>query len=196
MSEGWGEDAEGWDSDPDVVAYSEKAFDSLAGVIDISNLSVLDFGCGTGLLTEKLSPYAKEVVALDTSEKMISVLNDKSLTNVTVISEELSEALVIGNRLFEEKFDLIVASSVCGFISEFEEILTVIKSLLKPTGTFIQWDWLSTSEDRDFGFSQEAVEKAYINVGFESWILDVPFSMSSSRGDMPVLMGVAKNAWR
>jgi len=193
MSEGWDDYAEGWDSNPDVVAYSEKAFDSLSDVIDLNDLRVLDFGCGTGLLTEKISTYAKQVVALDTSEKMITILNDKSLSNVSAISEELSENLVVGNKLFKEKFDLIIASSVCGFIPEHEKILTVIKSLLKPTGTFIQWDWLSTRKDGDFGLNKDAVEKAYINVGLELSNIDVPFSMSSSEGDMPVLMGVAKN---
>lgn len=191
MSEDWNEYAEGWDSNSDVITYSNKAFKSLSQVVDFHNLRVLDFGCGTGLLSEKISPLVKEVVALDTSKKMISVLNAKNLSNVTTICEELSQNLVKENNLFVEKFDLVLASSVCGFLPDFEKTLELIHSLLKPNGIFIQWDWLSTNEDDNFGFTKESIKSAYSKAGLVPMHINTPFSMANPEGELQVLMGVA-----
>ena len=192
MSDEWDEYADGWDNNEDVISYSEKAFNSLLEAIDIQGLRVLDFGCGTGLLSEKLSPYAREIVALDTSEKMISILAKKCLPNVYTISGELTAGLISEQKIFSEKFDLIIASSVCSFLPDFESTLTLLKSLLEPGGIFIQWDWLATGNDRDFGLSEEEILSTYNNVGFKLLSLDKAFSLESSEGEMSVIMGMAK----
>lgn len=44
----------------------------------MENLTVLDFGCGTELLTDYLSKEASQIVAVDSGEKMIAVLNGKN----------------------------------------------------------------------------------------------------------------------
>lgn len=191
MSKGWDEYADGWDHNEDVIAYSEKAFRSLLDAVDLAGLKVLDFGCGTGLLTEKIAPLVKEVLALDTSEKMVSVLTDKKLHNVTTVSEELSESLIKKNRLFSKKFDLIVASSVCSFLPDYEKTLALLKSLLAPGGIFVQWDWLAIEDGS--GFSRETISSAYAEVGLKLLAIDQPFSLESSEGKMQVLMGIAKN---
>ena len=194
MSEGWDEYAEGWDNNAHVMDYSEKVFSSLSSVLDISNLRVLDFGCGTGLLTERMSPLAKEVVALDTSKKMIDVLNNKNLPNVVALSEELSETLIEENNVFTDKFDLIVASSVCSFLTDYEKTLTVIRSALKSGGIFIQWDWLSATQGADYALSIEEVKSAYNTAGLMTKFVDKSFSMEDKEGEMPVLIGIAENS--
>lgn len=194
MSEEWDEYAEGWDGNSDVISYSNKAFTTLSDVLDIKDLRVLDFGCGTGLLTEKISPLAKEVVALDTSNKMISILNNKKLGNIVALSEELTKNLIKEHGVFTRSFDLVVASSVCAFLPSFEETLLVIKSILKPNGIFVQWDWLSETGDENSGLSKERVMEAYSNSGLKLHILSEPFAMSSPDGELKVLMAVAKNA--
>ncbi|WP_029934704.1 class I SAM-dependent DNA methyltransferase [Thiomicrospira pelophila] len=190
MSKEWDEYAEGWDSNSDVISYSAKAFDSLSKVVDIKGLRVLDFGCGTGLLTERISPLAKEIVALDTSNKMISILNQKKLVNVVALTDELTESLVNEGDLFSNKFDVVVASSVCAFLPCFEDTLSLIKSILKPNGTFVQWDWLAEIDDGDFGLSKDRVIEAYNSAGLKLHFMDEPFTMN----DMKVLMAVGKNA--
>ena len=50
---------------------------------------ILDFGCGTGLLTEKLAPLVREVIAVDTSPNMIDVLRRKEIGNVTTICTDI-----------------------------------------------------------------------------------------------------------
>ena len=194
MSESWDEYAEGWDSNADVILYSRKAYDSLCEILDLEGIDILDFGCGTGLLTELLSPTPNRILGLDSSEKMISVLENKHLSNVDTLITELTEDTIKSNVALQSEFDLIVASSVCAFLPNYESTLRLLKTLLKPNGIFVQWDWLKTDGDSDFGFTEEMVETAFVQVGLESLSITKAFSLESKEGVMQVLMGVAKNA--
>jgi predicted TPR repeat methyltransferase len=194
MSDSWDDYAEEWDSNEDAISYSEEAFKALSNAVQLDGLNILDFGCGTGLLTEKLSPLANQIVALDVSHIMILKLNDKKLPNVTTISKPISESVIRENAPLQIKFDLIVASSVFGFMPEYESILFLLRSLLVPGGILVQWDWLSQENDSNFGLSEERVDRALTKAGFILMSLTHPFSLTSSKGTMPVLMGVARNA--
>ena len=50
----WDEHAVYWDTFPDGQYYTKNTFGLLSEQIDLDNLSILDFGSGTGLLTEKM----------------------------------------------------------------------------------------------------------------------------------------------
>lgn len=108
MDDSWDDYAEGWDSNPDANIYSGKAFDCLVEVTKIEGAEVFDLGCGTGLLTEKIAPQAKSVVALDTSPKMIEVLKDKHLPNVTSICLSLSDLLLNDRHQYQSRFELVM----------------------------------------------------------------------------------------
>ncbi len=78
----WDEYASDWDVNSDVQEYSEKAYalwvkKVAPAVTDLSHSRVLDFGCGTGLLTEKLADKCGQIIALDSSPSMIEVLDKK-----------------------------------------------------------------------------------------------------------------------
>lgn len=199
MSDSWDDYADGWDSNSDVIAYSNKAFDSLCNFISLDGLDVLDFGCGTGLLTEKISHVASSVVAIDSSPKMIEVLKSKNIHNVNSLSCEISTELIQNDPVFESGFDLIVASSVCAFVPDYEKTLSDLKLLLKEGGLFIQWDWKRSKEGDDFGFTNEIITNeiitnVYSNVGLSLVRVSEEFSLSSEEGSMQVLMGIASNA--
>ena len=194
MSDSWGEYASDWDANKDAKAYAENAFETLCDTVNFNGLNVLDFGCGTGLLTEKLSPIASHIVSLDSSQKMIDVLNDKNLLNVSTLSTFLSKESIDANQTFHEKFDLIVASSVCSFLPNYEDTLILLKSLLTKSGVFIQWDWLAQEEGASSGLTNNRVQSALDSAGFNTINITQPFSLESSKGSMPVLMASAKNA--
>jgi 2-polyprenyl-3-methyl-5-hydroxy-6-metoxy-1,4-benzoquinol methylase len=193
MSDSWDDYADGWDSNPDVIEYSEKAFDSLSKFTSLEGLNVLDFGCGTGQLTEKIARVASSVVAIDSSSKMIEVLKNKNIHNVNSLSCEISRNSINNNPVFEADFDLIVASSVCAFVPDYEKTLSELKLLLKEGGTFVQWDWKRSNEEDDFGFTNEIIATAYSNVGLSLIRVTEEFSLTSEKGTMQVLMGIASN---
>lgn len=55
MRNSWDEYADGWDSNPAVIAYAYKAFHAMRNTLNPDGWRILDFGCGSGLLTERLS---------------------------------------------------------------------------------------------------------------------------------------------
>lgn len=192
MTNEWNDFAEMWDS----VAseYADKAFAELQKVVSLKGLRVLDFGCGTGLLSERMAPQVKEIIALDNASKMIEKLEAKKLINVTTVSEILDQELIDNSPLFQEPFDLVVASSVCGFLPAYPATAKLLSSLLSENGIFVQWDWLQQSEESEDGLSKEEVEAALRNANFSATTISVPFEMSSPEGTMPVLMAVGKKS--
>ena len=194
MSDSWDEYASDWDANSDAMAYAGNAFETLRDIVNFSGLNILDFGCGTGLLTEKLSPVAKRIVALDSSQKMIDVLNDKKLINVSTLSTFLSKESIGTNHLLHNKFDLIVASSVCSFLPNYESTLILLKSLLAKNGVFVQWDWLAQEEGASSGLTNDRVQSALDSAGFNTINITQPFSLETSKGSRTVLMATAKSA--
>ncbi|MEH6343562.1 MAG: class I SAM-dependent methyltransferase [Bermanella sp.] len=192
MSDSWDEYAQDWDSNPDAIAYSQLAFNSLSTHFNPAGLNVLDFGCGTGLLSEKIAGVANSVVAVDSSAKMIDILKAKKLANVTALACEISAESINGNSILKSGFDLIVASSVCAFIPNFEKTLADLKALLNPGGVFIQWDWKRNDDEPDFGFNDKSITKAYSKAGLSLVLVTTEFSLTSEKGTREVIMGIAK----
>ena len=193
LSNEWDEYAAGWDADASVQEYANKAFQELSRVIEINGLTVLDFGCGTGSLTQLLSPMAKDIVALDGSSEMIKLLAKKNLSNVSTIAAFLTQELVDSHPELTKKFDLIVASSVCGFLPDYEITLGLLTSLLKSGGMFVQWDWLSNDDSAETGLSENRVLAALEANQLIDINIEKPFEMDSSKGIMRVLMAVGVN---
>ena len=101
--------------------------------------SVLDFGCGTGLLTFELFPFAGEIAGYDTSEEMGNEFKRKigetGAAKVRLLTEE---------ALASERFDAVFSSMVLHHIRDTGATLKMLKGLLKPGGRFL---WLDLDED-------------------------------------------------
>ena len=185
--------AENWDIDPAVDKYASLAFSQLNKSVNLDGLSVLDFGCGTGALTQLLSAKVKNIVAIDPSSEMIKYLDKKSLNNVTTIANFLTEALIKQDEKFDDKFDLIIASSVCAFLPAYEETVILLKSLLKEQGKLIQWDWLAQDESAAMGLTKTRVKQAFESAQFKDVVITTSFIMDSPKGSQAVLMAFGSN---
>lgn len=188
----WNEHAEYWDEFKDAKLYTEKAFKAIQSKTGIEGKTILDFGCGTGLMIDKTTSAAKQIVALDPAEKMIEVLNTKNYKNVKTIVAELSDHTINHNPDLQCKFDLILAVSVCAFLPNYQEVLSLIKSLLKPDGIFIQLDWLKAEKDEEFGLNETFIQKNFNAVGLKVDALEIPFYFKEHEEKMDVLMAVGK----
>jgi predicted TPR repeat methyltransferase len=194
MTESWDDYAAGWDGNEAAIAYARKAFASLSKIVELEGLRVFDFGCGTGLLTAQMAEHAERIVAFDPSPKMVAVLKGKNLHNVDAVVEEVTERALQRRPGFVSGFDLVVASSVCAFLPDYRATLELLRRLLKSDGLFIQWDWLKSSEDQEFGFTESQVAAAFQQVGLKALSVSAPFSLESDGGEMKVVMGVGQNA--
>lgn len=188
----WNEHASYWNNDINTKTYTRKVIETLNKKVDLKDLRILDFGCGTGLLTEHLAKEAKQIVAIDFAEKMIEVLEAKKLKNVTAICAELDGSLIEKHHRLHQKFDLILAVSVCAFLPNYQEVLSHIKCLLKPSGLFIQLDWLQNKAVSDFGFSEEMIRNHFQAVDLKVESIHIPFYFQEYEEKMDVIMAVGK----
>lgn len=183
----WDDYAPDWDDNPQVGAYAAQAFEELENVLNLDGQRVFDFGCGTGLLSEKISARAKEVVALDSSTKMIEVLAQKNLSKVVALADLLTTQAIKKHPSLQQPFDLIVASSVCAFLPDYPGTLNLLKGMLSKGGYFVQWDWLTTGEENATGFSPSGLHTALEDAGFQDVTITTPFEIEGMR----VVMAVA-----
>lgn len=192
MAKQWDEYAPDWDNDPATVVFAQSVFDQLTQLVDLNGTRVLDFGCGTGLLSQKISPFAKEVIALDISEGMIEELDKKELTNVEAVVDILSRGLAAQHPAFRNQFDVVVASSVCGFIPNLQDTVSLIYTLLENDGIFVHWDWHLENDDEDYGISLDRSKNVLGAAGFSVVEVSTPFSIDTPQGPLKVLMGVGR----
>ncbi len=103
--------------------------------------SVLDLGCGTGLLGLAVAPYARQLVGVDLSAKMLAKARDRNLYHRL----EQLDLLSMMRLEAASSYDLIVAADVFVYLGNLEDIIREMTRLLRPNGLV--------------AFSVEALEK-------------------------------------
>ncbi|HCH0945723.1 TPA: class I SAM-dependent methyltransferase [Vibrio parahaemolyticus] len=190
MAQDWDGLAKNWESNPATEQFAQSVFAQLQQLTQLDGIKVLDFGCGTGQLSQLLSPIVKDIVALDASEAMIEELDKKELLNVEPVVDALSRGLVAQHPAFRGQFDLVVASSVLVFVDDVESSLDIAHSLLNEGGYFVHFDWVAESEQDGFTLSRS--ENALSNAGFVDVEAKKVFDITSDGQTMSVLMGVGR----
>jgi len=161
--------AAAWDDKPRRAKLAADVARAICNTVKITQeMDVLDFGCGTGLLTLQFHPLARSVTGIDSSKGMLAVLEEKireqHLTNVTArcIDVEKGESP-------DGKYDLIVSSMTFHHIREVGPVLEILSSLLKPAGTLAIADL-----DSDNGKFHDTPEGVFHN-GFDRCIMKKHF---------------------
>ena len=192
----WDDHAAGWDGDPIVFAYAEAAFASLRAAVSVSATQrVLDFGCGTGLLTERLAPHVREVVAVDGSSAMIEVLSAKALPNVQIGMRRWTPQGMRSDPLASAPFDLVVCSSVCAFVDDYPATVAMLATHLAVGGHFVQWDWeYDPTADEPFGLTRQAMREALASAGLDVVAVGIGFDVPVEGHLMRPLMAVGRRA--
>jgi len=110
-------------------------------------MTALEFGAGTGLLSFMIKDHLKEITLIDNSEGMVKVLNEKlkaeKAVNLKVIKADLER-----EDLSQGSFDLIYTLMVLHHVGDVETIIKKFHDLLKPGGNLAIADLYS--EDGSF----------------------------------------------
>ena len=113
-----------------------KRLDFIADVLSQSlptGATVLDVGCGNGIISRSLGRKGFKVLGIDVSEKAIEKakeLNDLTNVNFQVMS---AEQLAVSS----EKYHAVVCSEVLEHLQEPQKLLQVLYQSLKNEGVLI-----------------------------------------------------------
>lgn len=167
-------EAASWDENPVRVKLATEVAQAIRETVALTpEMNVLDFGCGTGLVTLALQPHVGAMTGVDSSAGMLDTLRAKveraQLKNVTTRLLDVEK----GDRI-EGRFDLIVSSMTLHHIREVAPLLTLFHAILKPGGALCIAD-LDTEGGKfhgdnrgvfHFGFDRAQLRRDLTEAGF------------------------------
>jgi predicted TPR repeat methyltransferase len=123
-----------WDEDPAKVERSAVVADAIIASVSLSSATrTLEYGAGTGLVTQALRDHVGPVTLADSSEGMRAVMQAKidagTLTGARIWAVDLSTEAPP-----HEQFDLIVTVMALHHIVDLERVLVSFAALLAPDG--------------------------------------------------------------
>jgi Methylase involved in ubiquinone/menaquinone biosynthesis len=167
-------EAANWDQVPERVKVARDIAQSMIREITLTpDMDVLDFGCGTGLLTFALQPFVRSLTGVDSSLGMLNVFNEKikeqHLHNVKANYLDLEKGDVLRGS-----YHLIVSSMTLHHIKNTSPLLKQFYSILLPSGQLAIAD-LDLDDGKfhgnndgvfHFGFDREDLHRIFIDAGF------------------------------
>ncbi|WP_457616195.1 class I SAM-dependent DNA methyltransferase [Lutibacter sp.] len=178
--------AENWDNDPLKVERAKIIAKEIKRYLNPNkNWTALEFGCGTGLLSYFLKDSFKSITLSDTSEGMITVLNEKiknqSLKNFNPILANLLE-----KDTLHDTFNVIYTLMTLHHIVDLNKAAKRFASLLKDDGYLCIADLVA--EDGSFhanqpqfvghnGFDKAKLSQLLIDHGFKMVHYNICFTI-------------------
>ena len=160
-----------WDRLRDELFGESFHFLALPGLVN-DEWTVGDLGCGTGQVATSISPFVKQVIAIDSSMAMLQAAKKRvgKIKNIELRRGEL-ESLPLDNTTLDAATVILVLHHV----SEPERIFSEIARVLRPGGRLLIVDMLP--HDREhyrhqmghiwLGFSDAQIERYLEQSGFE-----------------------------
>lgn len=168
------EEALTWDEEPRRVQLAKDLSRAIREAVPLSTSTrMMDFGCGTGLVTLPLSVEVGQVTGVDSSRGMLDVLDGKArkLHIGNVLTRQID--VERGERL-EGTFDLIVSTMTFHHVQDTARLLGQLAAALAPDGFLCIAD-LDTEEGdfhenntgvHHFGFDRGVLTAMIENAGF------------------------------
>jgi 2-polyprenyl-3-methyl-5-hydroxy-6-metoxy-1,4-benzoquinol methylase len=112
-----------------------KIIDRTRKYLKISD-TVLDFGCGTGLISNEIADNVKIIYAVDTSSKMIEIAKNKA-DNRKIQNINYTYTTIFDEKYKSGSFDVILAFYILHLLEDNQKTIQRINDLLKPGGLII-----------------------------------------------------------
>ncbi len=98
-------------------------------------LSVLDIGCGGGLMAEAMAAQGYPVVGIDASPEALAIAKDHA--HQSGLSIDYRHDTAEGLAQTKERFDVILALEIVEHVPNIKSFMTAVATLLKPNGLVI-----------------------------------------------------------
>ncbi len=163
-----------WDEKPRRTKLAHDIASTLTKEIDLTpEMDIMDFGCGTGLLTLHLHQQVHSVTGVDSSQGMLDQLQTKireqNLTNITTRHLDLDKGDVLTGT-----YHLVVSSMTFHHVQHIRPLLDQFYAVTAPSGIVCVADLDSDdgqfhSDNKGvfhFGFDREKMRRAFLESGF------------------------------
>lgn len=165
-----------WEENPVRVAMTQAVVEAIVREVQPTPaMTLLDYGCGTGLISAWLAPHVGRVTAADSSEGMLASLRQKieqnGLATIRAVRLDLED-----EPLPAERYDLIVTNMVMHHVADAQRLLKTFHTLLRPGGALCVAD-LDTEPGL---FHSDAAADTVHHHGFDrqefsSWLVQAGF---------------------
>jgi ubiquinone/menaquinone biosynthesis C-methylase UbiE len=194
-----------WDDNPVFQERGLKIAAAIRKAVPLNrNMSALDYGCGTGLLSFPLKDELGAILLADSSGGMLDVVNEKiaahGVSNMTTLQLDL-----LADPAPAQRFDLIVTSMTLHHVPDTDHILRVFHDLLNPGGYLCIADL--DQEDGSFhgievdvhhGFDQADLSRRAAQAGLVDRQFQTVFSIAKEHASgtraYPVFLMTARRA--
>lgn len=195
--------AQEWDNDPVKLERAAAVAAAIRNRVRLSpDLSALEYGCGTGLLSFALSGELGSITLADSSAGMLAVLREKITASGADHLRPMRLDLTV-DPLPAERYDLIYTLMTLHHVSDVERILRDFHALLRPDGALCIADldredgsFHGAGFDGHHGFEREALRDRLARAGFGEIQFDTCYMMRKPQGDgareYPVFLAVAR----
>lgn len=168
------QEAVNWDQVPGRVKVAHDIAQRMIQEITLTPaIDVLDFGCGTGLLTFVLQSFVHSIIGADSSQGMLEIfktkIKEQNLNNVKAEYIDLDKGDVLKGA-----YHLIVSSMTLHHIRNITPLLKQFYSILLPSGQLAIADLdlddgkFHSNNDGVFhgGFDRKELHRMFIAAGF------------------------------
>lgn len=164
--------AKDWDKKKMRLELASSVANAISGLDLNRKMRCMDFGCGTGLVGLAIAEKIETLVAFDSSEGMLDVLqnkaNDMGLSNVNPLHGNILTAEIA------EPFDLIFSSMTLHHIENVNPIMEKLYSVTKSGGMIAIADLdkedgsfhKEGSEEKHHGFERDQLTDLLRSTGF------------------------------
>ena len=197
--------AQEWDNDPVKLERAAAVAAAIRNRVRLSpDLSALEYGCGTGLLSFALYRELGSITLADSSAGMLAVLREKIAASGADHLRPMRLDLTV-DPLPAERYDLIYTLMTLHHVSDVDRILRDFHALLRPDGALCIADldredgsFHGAGFDGHHGFEREALRDRLARAGFGEIQFDTCYMMRKPQGEgvreYPVFLAVARKA--
>jgi ubiquinone/menaquinone biosynthesis C-methylase UbiE len=182
--------AEDYDETLYRLRYVDEMSEAILRTLSLDrDMHLMDFGAGTGLLTERIAPYVGTITAVDISDSMIEKLKQKIPRlpcRLTLLQQDFSTG-----PLPDLQVDGIVSTMTLHHIEDVPALFRRLGSLLRPGG-FVAFCDIDREDGsfhtidtgvRHLGFDREEIANWLQDAGFEKVRIEEAATIRKPQGE-------------